>query len=105
MLFRSNDKWPGNVRELEHVIERAVILAQGPVLKVQGLSAPGAGAKESSGDQGMRTLADAERQHILQVLTRTNWIIAGDRGAAAQLGMKRSTLQHRMRKLGISRPA
>ena len=96
--------WPGNVRELEHVIERAVILAAGPVLKVEGLTAAGAGAPERSEDARIETLADAERQHILQVLTRTNWIVAGARGAAAQLGMKRSTLQHRMRKLGISRP-
>ncbi len=96
--------WPGNVRELEHVIERAVILAQGSVLKVEGLAAPDAGTTESARDEQVKTLADAERQHILQVLTRTNWIIAGNRGAAAQLGMKRSTLQHRMKKLGISKP-
>ncbi len=96
--------WPGNVRELEHVVERAVILAQGPVLGVEGLTASASGATEPSADERIKTLADAERHHILQVLTRTNWIIAGNRGAAAQLGMKRSTLQHRMRKLGISRP-
>ncbi len=95
--------WPGNVRELEHVIERAVILAPGSVLRVEGLTAPGAKTEDSAGDERMTTLADAERHHILQVLTRTNWIIAGTRGAAAQLGMKRSTLQHRMQKLGISR--
>jgi formate hydrogenlyase transcriptional activator len=93
--------WPGNVRELEHVIERAVIVSQGPVLVIDDLDpAP----KKSDGKEAPLTLADAERTHIVQVLSQTNWVLAGKQGAATRLGMKRSTLQHRMKKLGISRP-
>jgi formate hydrogenlyase transcriptional activator len=94
--------WPGNVRELEHLIERAVILAQGPVLTIDELEhdAQGDGEAHSS-----RTLAEAERAHILDTLHQTNWVLAGRHGAAMRLGMKRSTLQHRMKKLGIRRPS
>ncbi len=93
--------WPGNVRELEHVIERAVIVSQGPVLVIDDLDpAP----KQSDGKAAPLTLADAERTHIVQILSQTNWVLAGKQGAATRLGMKRSTLQHRMKKLGISRP-
>ena len=92
MLFRS---------ELEHVIERAVIVSQGPVLVIDDLDpAP----KKSDEKEAPLTLADAERTHIVQVLSQTNWVLAGKQGAATRLGMKRSTLQHRMKKLGISRP-
>jgi formate hydrogenlyase transcriptional activator len=93
--------WPGNVRELENLIERAVILSRGPALHVplpeDRLSgeAPAASAV---------TLEAAEREHILRALRDTNWVIAGPRGAAARLGIKRTTLQSRMAKLGISRP-
>jgi formate hydrogenlyase transcriptional activator len=93
--------WPGNVRELENLIERAVILSRGPALHVplpeDRLSgeAPAAFAM---------TLEAAEREHILRALRDTNWVIAGPKGAAARLGMKRTTLQSRMAKLGISRP-
>ncbi len=93
--------WPGNVRELEHVIERAVIVSQTPVLLVEEFVSP-AGSGETSVAQ---TLADAERRHILETLRQTNWVLAGKHGAAAHLGLKRSTLQHRMKKLGISRPS
>ncbi len=92
--------WPGNVRELEHVIERAVILSQGPVLTTDDLD--GLGREEDRG--APRTMAEAERAHILAMLAQANWVVAGKEGAAAQLGMKRSTLQHRMKKLGIHRP-
>lgn len=93
--------WPGNVRELEHVIERAVIVSQGPVLVIDDLDPT---TKVANGKEAPLTLADAERTHIVQVLSQTNWVLAGKQGAATRLGMKRSTLQHRMKKLGISRP-
>jgi formate hydrogenlyase transcriptional activator len=90
--------WPGNVRELENIIERAVILTQGPVLRV-----PVAELKLTSEGPpaSVVTLEEAERQHILHALDETQWIIGGPRGAAARLGMKRTTLQSRMQKLGI----
>ena len=90
--------WPGNVRELENIIERAVILSQGPVLRV-----PLAEFKPTvEGPSGpVATLEAAEREHILRALRETNGVIGGPRGAAALLGMKRTTLQSRMRKLGI----
>ena len=94
-------EWPGNVRELEHMIERAVIVSQGPVLVIDELDPP---SKSADGNESPRTLADAERTHIIQTLGLTNWVLAGKQGAAARLGMKRSTLQHRMKKLGIIRP-
>jgi formate hydrogenlyase transcriptional activator len=93
--------WPGNVRELEHMIERAVIVSQGPVLVIDELDPP---TKKVDGKDSPRTLADAERSHIIETLGQTNWVLAGKLGAAARLGMKRSTLQHRMKKLGITRP-
>jgi formate hydrogenlyase transcriptional activator len=94
--------WPGNVRELEHMIERAVIVSQGPVLTIDELEQP---APDSSHGNAPRTLADAERTHIIDTLGQTNGVLAGKHGAAARLGMKRSTLQHRMKKLGIRRPS
>ena len=94
--------WPGNVRELEHVIERAVIVSHGTVLTVEELDQP---AHHDGARTPPRTLADAERTHIIETLGQTNWILAGMHGAAARLGMKRSTLQHRMKKLGIHRPS
>ncbi|NJN37215.1 MAG: sigma-54-dependent Fis family transcriptional regulator [Nitrospiraceae bacterium] len=92
--------WPGNVRELEHLIERAVIVNQGPVLIVEELEQP---ASTTSHPATQTTLAEAERTHILQTLNQTNGVLAGEHGAAARLGLKRSTLQHRMKKLGIQR--
>jgi formate hydrogenlyase transcriptional activator len=92
--------WPGNIRELQNVIERAVILSKGRTLNV---SLPGLKMKPSDGD-GMGTLEEIERKHILSVLEQTNWVFAGPNGAAARLGLKRPTLQFRMQKLGISRP-
>jgi formate hydrogenlyase transcriptional activator len=89
--------WPGNVRELENFIERAVILSRGPVLQV-----PVAELKPlPETPAGNLTLEAAEREHILRTLRETNWVVAGPRGAAARLGMKRTTLQSKMRKLGI----
>lgn len=92
--------WPGNVRELEHLIERAVIVSQGPVLAIHELDQP---EDDSAHRTAPRTLAEAERTHIVETLRQTNGVLAGKHGAAARLGMKRSTLQHRMKKLGIRR--
>jgi formate hydrogenlyase transcriptional activator len=97
--------WPGNIRELQNVIERAVILSRGPGLHVpieeleHHSSAPQTALENGS---SMRAVLDnTERQQILHALEQTNWIVAGPNGAAARLGMKRSTLQSRMQKLGI----
>jgi len=96
--------WPGNIRELQNVIERAVILSKGPVLKVS-LDELRSKASDANGHtNGAATLEEIERRHILSVLEQTNWVFAGPNGAAAKLGMKRPTLQFRMQKLGISRP-
>ena len=107
--------WPGNIRELQNLIERAVILSTGPMLHVPvtalnggtGPSAfsPGVSAGQPARANGAETLEQADRRHIIAALERTNWVIAGPKGAAARLGVKRSTLQFRMRKLGIVRPA
>jgi formate hydrogenlyase transcriptional activator len=91
--------WPGNIRELENLIERAVIVSPGPVLRVPlgELKPP----TEAPGEQ--LTLHAAEREHILRALEATNWVLSGPRGAAVRLGMKRTTLQSKMRKLGVVR--
>ena len=91
--------WPGNVRELENIIERAVILSAGPVLRVP--LAEVRPARETS-VASVATLEAAERDHILRALRETKGLVGGPRGAAALLGMKRTTLQARMRKLGIT---
>jgi formate hydrogenlyase transcriptional activator len=96
--------WPGNIRELQNVIERAVIISTGPVLKVavadlKPSRRPKATVKPGPSLKG--TLGDAERAEILKALEESNWIVAGPQGAAARLRMKRSTLQFRMQKLGI----
>jgi formate hydrogenlyase transcriptional activator len=95
--------WPGNIRELQNVVERAVILSAGTTLKVPLTDLKPRPGNGSSGN-GMVTLEEMERRHILSVLDQTRWILSGPNGAAARLGMKRPTLQFRMRKLGISRP-
>jgi formate hydrogenlyase transcriptional activator len=93
-------QWPGNIRELQNFIERSVILSVGPVL-----SPPLAQLKDSpaADSMGAVTLEEAERDHILKTLEHTKWVVAGPNGAAARLGIKRSTLYFRMQKLGISR--
>jgi formate hydrogenlyase transcriptional activator len=93
--------WPGNVRELENLIERAVILSRGPALHI---SLPQERLSGDAPGTSPVTLVAAEREHILSALSETNWVIAGSSGAATRLGMKRTTLQSRMAKLGISRP-
>jgi formate hydrogenlyase transcriptional activator len=101
--------WPGNIRELENLIERAVILSQGSELEVPiGEMTPPAipsavipAPVETSAEPS--SLESIEREHILRVLRDTNWVVGGPDGAAARLGLKRTTLQARMKKLGIAR--
>ena len=105
--------WPGNIRELQNVIERAVIISAGPALSVDvaDLKFPKVSHPEERAAAPNPTtngalhnlLAETERQQILQTLKHCNWVVAGPHGAAARLGMNRSTLQVRIRKLGISR--
>ena len=94
--------WPGNVRELQNVIERAVILSPKGRFVLGDLVAAPAG---ESPEQQARSLEDVERQHIVAVLEQTGWRVSGGRGAARILGLKRTTLESRMKKLGILRPA
>jgi PAS domain S-box-containing protein len=93
-------EWPGNIRELENFIERAVLLAKGPALRVPlaELEVP-----EESNPEGDSTLEATEREHILRVLRETKGKIAGPQGAAARLGLKRTTLNSKLKKLGIER--
>jgi PAS domain S-box-containing protein len=93
-------QWPGNIRELEHVIERAVILSEGSELEpIEWLSKPNGKA----GAAKTQTLEEMERQHILDVLDQTNWRVSGEKGAAKILGLNPTTLEARMKKLGIER--
>jgi len=97
--------WPGNIRELENLIERAAVLSAGPVLRVPLEDLPVRVAPSHVNANGeSRTLEEAEREHILATLKETRWVVSGPRGAAPRLGMNRSTLQFRMKKLGIVRP-
>jgi formate hydrogenlyase transcriptional activator len=89
--------WPGNVRELENLIERAVILTRGTTLQI-----PLAELRAAPEVISPVTLEDAERDHIRRVLEQVNWVVGGKNGAASRLGMKRTTLQSKMKKLGIS---
>jgi formate hydrogenlyase transcriptional activator len=95
--------WPGNIRELQNLIERAVILSHGPVLQIplRDLDNRIALRRDNGTDQ---TLEEAQRAHILAILNETRWVLGGARGAAARLGINRSTLQFRLKKLGIVRP-
>jgi len=101
--------WPGNVRELQNFIERAVILSPGKVLRppLSELKAPAADPSPSASDpdaaSNATTLKEVERHHILQTLVKTNWVIGGPRGAAARLGLQRTTLLSKMQRLGVSR--
>jgi len=95
--------WPGNIRELQNLIERAVILSAGPALHVP-VTALNGRAHAAAREKEVETLEASDRRHILAALESSNWVLAGPNGAAARLGVKRSTLQFRMRKLGIVRP-
>jgi len=99
-VLRLHD-WPGNIRELENFIKRAVIMTTGTALRpifgeLKRLSS-------QASPPSKRTLAEAEKDHILEVLRDTRWVLGGDNGAATRLGMPRTTLVYRMRKLGIAR--
>src|SRR5260370_11702278 len=102
--------WPGNIRELQNVIERAVIVSTGPILKVPlddlrtrvpSVEASNGGSASEDAGKMRGVLEDAERKQILAALKQAHWIVAGPRGAAALLGMKRSTLQAHMQRLGV----
>jgi formate hydrogenlyase transcriptional activator len=113
-------RWPGNIRELQNVIERAVIVSLGPALKVSladlksaeltsqapvpkppAPKAPAEAPASGEAKDMRRLLEETERKQILAALEQSDWIVAGPKGAAALLGLKRSTLQSRMQKLGI----
>ncbi len=96
--------WPGNIRELQNVIQRAVILSPGPELQIpmQDFRPKPVGPPARS---GTGTLQDVNRQTILDALRDSGGVVAGPSGAAARLGLKRTTLQSMMRKLGIRRPS
>jgi formate hydrogenlyase transcriptional activator len=109
--------WPGNIRELENVIERAAILSRGPELEVAAELiplvpvAPAADAFQARSDAEVkipwasadRSLAQTEKERILEVLKQTNWRIEGPNGAAAILKLNASTLRSRIKKLGVKR--
>ena len=99
--------WPGNIRELQNIVERAVILSPGhslhvPLADLQIRASARVPAAPSVA--APVTLADAEREHIITILRGADWMVGGAKGAAARLGMKRSTLQWKMKKLGIEKP-
>jgi formate hydrogenlyase transcriptional activator len=89
---------------MQNVIERAVILSPGPLLDVLPGDLQSAVTQAEVPASAAITLADAEREHILDAFRETGWVLSGPRGAAARLGVKRGTLQNKMRKLGIARP-
>jgi len=96
-----NYSWPGNVRELENVIERAVIISRASKLEI-GDAIPKTSVDTS--EESVTTMADNEKTHILKILKLTNWRISGEKGAAKILNINRTTLEARMKKLGIERP-
>ena len=98
IAFLKAHDWPGNIRELQNFIERAVLFSPGSVLRLP-LDLKHT-AKQST-ESAARTLADADREHILETLKQTDWLIGGQGGAADRLGLPRTTLIYKMRKLGI----
>jgi formate hydrogenlyase transcriptional activator len=90
--------WPGNIRELQNSIERAVLFSPGSVLR---LPLDLNWTVKQNSESAARTLADADREHILETLNETDWLIGGQGGAADRLGLPRTTLIYKMRKLGI----
>jgi formate hydrogenlyase transcriptional activator len=97
----TNYNWPGNVRELQNVVERAVVLAGGPIVDVDESMLH---SHSEMPDRAVDTLENMERSHILRALAESRWVIHGQNGAAEILGMNPSTLRSRMNKLGIKRP-
>jgi transcriptional regulator with GAF, ATPase, and Fis domain len=100
-VLKAHD-WPGNIRELQNFIERAVLFSPGSVLRLPlGFNQRVTQTAKQSPESDPRTLADADREHILETLHQTNWMIGGQDGAANRLGLPRTTLIYKMRKLGI----
>ena len=91
--------WPGNVRELQNMVERSMVISAGGVLAISYPWEP----KRTQASTGTRTLAEAEREHIREALRATSWVVGGPEGAATRLGVKRTTLLYKMRRLGLSR--
>jgi formate hydrogenlyase transcriptional activator len=96
--------WPGNIRELQNLVERGVILSRGSSLEIPLTELKESTKPSNHHTNGATTLEDVERDHILRILSESSWVIGGPKGAAARLGLNRTTLNHRMRKLGITRP-
>ena len=94
--------WPGNVRELEHVVERAVTVCRGSVIRAEDIALE-FGKTEQPPAKELVALEELERRYIREVLEHTGWVIGGRHGATAILGLPESTLRHRMKKLGIQR--
>jgi PAS domain S-box-containing protein len=113
MELLSRYDWPGNIRELQNVIERAVVLSKGPVLRLGSDLLPARNAAPAeevvslgnspSAESAYSTLEQVEKRHILTILEQTSWVIEGDRGAAKILDLHPNTLRSRMKKLGIDR--
>ena len=96
--------WPGNVRELESFVQRALIVGKGPVLQLADPLPPApSGSERAPARETGQRLEDVEREHVWRVLQETNWVVEGERGAAARLGLAPSTLRSRMKKFGIRR--
>jgi len=102
MSALNSHPWPGNIRELQNLVERAVILSRDGVLPNP---LPTRGTQPFAVSTGTTTLRESERSLILQTLEEVRWVIGGAKGAATKLGLKRTTLIHKMQKLGISRPS
>jgi transcriptional regulator with GAF, ATPase, and Fis domain len=94
--------WPGNIRELENLIERAMILSPGADLEY-GDWLPVVKTHNHIGESMLQKLEDVEKQHIMEVLNKLNWKVSGEKGAAKFLGLNPTTLEARMKKLGIKR--
>jgi formate hydrogenlyase transcriptional activator len=96
--------WPGNIRQLQNFIEHGVIVSSGPVFQppLGQLQAPSQPRRQSSvAPKDIKTLEDATRDHVLQALEESKWVVGGRHGAAARLGIARTTLLAKMRRLGI----
>jgi transcriptional regulator of acetoin/glycerol metabolism len=107
MAVLTDNDWPGNVRELKNIVERAMILSPGSTLQLgdwfssqHDVNVVSFGPHEQAGE----TIEEVERAHMEKVLVACDWKIRGEGGAAERLGLKRTTLQSRMKKLGIQRP-
>jgi len=107
MFFVDNDQNPGNIRELQNLVERAVILSRDGVLPnplQKSRTTPSLLSLRAQASQSSMTWEDSDRALILETLEQVGWIVGGPRGAAGKLGLKRTTLLAKMRRLGISRP-